>query len=393
MTFEENRIAELKKYNVLDTLTEQDYEDITFLASVIFDVPIALISFVDSDRQWFKSHRGLPASETLREYSFCAHAINKTSEVMIVEDSRIDERFKDNPLVTGDPEIVFYAGAPLINEEGFGLGTVCIIDTKVRKLTDDQIKSLQALSNQVMTLLKIRKTNLELESLKLQLEARNMDLEQFAMVVSHDIKSPLTTIILANKIISDKYGEKLGDDFSKLLSRSSNSVNKIKSLVDGILSYYKNQANVNSHDRIDVGSFFESLNRSIDFPEKVIISYTNDIEFIEFDRSQLEQIFSNLINNSIRYNHNEVVQISIGLTEDKDFYKFFFEDNGMGIAKENHEKVFDLFTTVSPFDNAGLKGSGIGLPTIKKIIENARGTISISSGLGAGTSFTFTLKK
>lgn len=393
MTFEENRIAQLKRYNILDTLTEQDYEDITFLASVIFDVPIALISFVDSDRQWFKSHRGLSASETLREYSFCAHAINNTSEVMIVEDSRIDERFKDNPLVTGDPEIVFYAGAPLINEDGFGLGTVCIIDNRVRKLTDQQIKSLQALSSQVMTLLKLRKANLELESLKLDLETRNKNLEQFAMVVSHDIKSPLTTIILANKIISDEYGDKLGADFNNLTSRSSNSANKIKSLVDGILSYYKNHENFNSHDRIDVSAFFESLNRSIDVPEKVIISYTNDIDFIEFDRSQLEQIFSNLINNSIRYNHNEVVQINIGAKEEGDFYKFFFKDNGIGIAKENHEKVFDLFTTLSPVDNAGLKGSGIGLPTIKKIIENAKGNISISSELGKGTSFTFTLRK
>ena len=212
-----------------------------------------------------------------------------------------------------------------------------------------------------------------------------MELEQFAMVVSHDIKSPLTTIILANKIISDKYGEKLGDDFSKLLSRSSNSVNKIKSLVDGILSYYKNQANVNSHDRIDVGSLFESLNRSIDFPEKVIISFTNDIDFIEFDRSQLEQIFSNLINNSIRYNHNEVVQISIGLTEDKDFYKFFFKDNGIGIATANNRHIFEpKFTTKS-------SGMGLGLGIIKNIIENYKGTITFESEVNEGTVFTVSL--
>jgi GAF domain-containing protein len=143
MTHEAKRLKELRKYNILDSLTEKDYEDVTFLAAVICDVPIALISFVDGDRQWFKSHRGLPGSETSREYSFCSHAIEIPDEVMIVEDSRIDERFRNNPLVTGDPGIVFYAGVSLVNKEGFGLGTVCIIDTKTRTLTESQITALK----------------------------------------------------------------------------------------------------------------------------------------------------------------------------------------------------------------------------------------------------------
>jgi len=392
-THEAKRIKELRKYNILDTLTEKDYEDVTFLASVICDVPVALISFVDEDRQWFKSHLGTSTSETLRAYSFCSHAIESPGEIMIVEDSRIDERFMNNPYVTGDPEIVFYAGVPLVNEKGFGLGTVCIIDNKVRTLGDSQIKALKILSSQVMNLLEVRKSNLELELLKVRLETQNKDLQQFAMIVSHDIKSPLASVLLTNKIIKDSYSDKLGENFNNLISISDNSANKINSLVDGILSYSQGNKNIILPEIIDANDFFESLNKTIVSPKKYNITYTNKIKVLFFSRVQLEQIFYNLINNSIRYNNKEIAQINIDLSEDNDFYKFSFKDNGIGIAKENHEKIFDLFTTLSEVDNLGLKGSGIGLATIKKIIENAKGSISVSSELGMGTNFKFTIKK
>ena len=392
-THEAKRIKELRKYNILDTLTEKDYEDVTFLASVICDVPVALISFVDEDRQWFKSHLGTSTSETLRAYSFCSHAIESPGEIMIVEDSRIDERFMNNPYVTGDPEIVFYAGVPLVNEKGFGLGTVCIIDNKVRTLGDSQIKALKILSSQVMNLLEVRKSNLELELLKVRLETQNKDLQQFAIIVSHDIKSPLASVLLTNKIIKDSYSDKLGENFNNLISISDNSANKINSLVDGILSYSQGNKNIILPEIIDTNDFFESLNKTIVSPKKYNITYANNIKVLFFSRVQLEQIFYNLINNSIRYNNKEIAQINIDLSEDNDFYKFSFKDNGIGIAKENHEKIFDLFTTLSEVDNLGLKGSGIGLATIKKIIENAKGNISVSSESGVGTIFKFTIKK
>lgn len=175
------RLKELIGYNILDTLTEKDYEDITFMASLICDVPVALISFVDEKRQWFKSHKGLAISETLREHSFCAHAITSPNQPFIVPDSRKDARFRDNPFVTGDPNIVFYAGIPLINEKGLGLGTVCVIDTKPRILTDDQLSGLQVLSAQVINLLEIRKTNATLKTAQLQSETRNEALEKAAI--------------------------------------------------------------------------------------------------------------------------------------------------------------------------------------------------------------------
>jgi signal transduction histidine kinase len=244
-----------------------------------------------------------------------------------------------------------------------------------------------------MHLLELRKINYELELLQLQLATRNKDLEQFAMVLSHDIKSPLTSVLLTNSIIKKQFGNKLGEEFTNMVEISNNSANKIKTLVDGILSYYQDNKNFSSPQNIDMDEFFGSLNNTIASPKKYNITYTNDIKTVYYSRVQLEQVFYNLINNSIRYNDKDIVEINIALTEDNNFYIFSFKDNGIGIAKENYDKIFELFVTLSSADELGLKGSGIGLSTIKKLIENGNGKIAVSSVLGEGTTFNFTLKK
>jgi PAS domain S-box-containing protein len=159
---DEARLQELKSYNILDSMPETDFDDLTALASAICEVPIALISLVDEKRQWFKSHKGLDAEETPIEQSFCAHAILDTTEIMIVEDARDDSRFKDNPLVTGDPHIVFYAGVPLVNEDGFPLGTLCIIDPRKRAITEAQKTALRTLARQVMDKLELKRKHIAL---------------------------------------------------------------------------------------------------------------------------------------------------------------------------------------------------------------------------------------
>lgn len=156
-TNEEARLIELKKYEILDTLPEKAYDDITILAAHICDTPIALISLIDESRQWFKSKVGLTASETDRESAFCAHAIIDPNNVFIVPNATNDHRFLDNPLVTGEPYIRFYAGAPL-QVDGCGLGTLCVIDTKPRELTEAQIEALCALSRFVVSQLDLRYT-------------------------------------------------------------------------------------------------------------------------------------------------------------------------------------------------------------------------------------------
>ncbi len=160
---ESQRLAALRQYEVLDTLPETVFDDLTLLASQICQTPIAAISLVDEDRQWFKSRIGVAASETPRSQAFCAHAILNQHEVLEVNDATLDARFADNPLVTSDPHIRFYAGAPLVTPEGQALGSLCVIDRSPRRLTAEQLAALRALSRHVVAQLELSRRARELQ--------------------------------------------------------------------------------------------------------------------------------------------------------------------------------------------------------------------------------------
>jgi len=168
---EPQRLAELRGYEVLDTPPEEAFDNITLLASHICNTPIALITLVDSDRQWFKSRVGVTVAETSRDIALCAHTIVE-DDLLVIPDASLDKRFARNPLVRSHPRIRFYAGAPLITKKRHALGTLCVIDRVPRKLSKDQLEALRALSRQVMAQLEARR---EIKHLQRQLQDRSRD--------------------------------------------------------------------------------------------------------------------------------------------------------------------------------------------------------------------------
>jgi len=389
------RLLALKEYSILDSLPEKEYDDITYIASQICKTPIALISLLDDKRQWFKSHHGLDATETAKEIAFCAHAINDKRNMMIVPDSRKDIRFHDNPLVTDAPYVIFYAGMPLVTTEGYALGTLCVIDNRPNELSAEQVQALKALSDQLMKLFELRKQTFVLDQKVKELEAQNAGLDRFARVAAHDIKSPLGNIILLSEYFKNKYGAILDDEGNELLSLMNTSSYKLVDLIDGILKYSSNTKLLSeSKEEIQLTQFIQALFPLVDSKHEVHFQIQSNLDPILYtNKVALEQILINLFTNSIKYNDKDKIEICIKIDDRNDFVRFVISDNGPGIKDEDRERIFKIFETTSNADRSGARGYGIGLATVKSLVEGLGGRIAVSSAPNEGCSFEFTIRK
>ena len=228
-TNELERLADLQSFEILDTPEEQGFNEIAGIASIIFDMPIALISLVDEARQYFKARVGLDATETPRDVAFCAHAILE-SKVMVVEDAREDKRFEGNALVTQDPRIRFYAGAPLITDAGNRLGTLCLIDIEPRTLTPKQEEILQLLANRVISEMKLRRANLQLR--KTHAVVKRLFATFSDGVVAINAANEITYIDEKASLIFRTDEEKaLGRSWEEVLKLNTNSMTAIHELL------------------------------------------------------------------------------------------------------------------------------------------------------------------
>ena len=392
--YEEERIKALGSLEILDTLPEIDFDNLTLLAAEICGTPISLVSFVDKDRQWFKSHFGLDIEETSRESSFCAHAIHNPNDIFIVEDSRLDERFHDNPLVTDGPNIVFYAGFPLVSQKGFPLGTLCVADQKPRELTKNQIRSLKALSHQTLNLLELRLHKAELEKTVKKLEDKNIELEKFAYMAAHDLKSPLGNISSLAKIFVENYTASIDAEGHEILNLIINSANKLRKMISGLLDFSKSDRGFQGKkEDVNLEVLKEEISNLLVFKSNCNITLQTNVNSIKVNKTAIEQILINLVANAIKYNDKEIIEIGIHVNEKKDFYEISVSDNGPGILKEHYQRIFQIFEVLSPQDRFGESGNGIGLATVKKIVESLGGTIYVESEIGKGTKFIFTISK
>ena len=390
---ERERLEDLESYAILDTLSEPHYDNITAVAAEICDAPISLISLVDDQRQWFKSHHGLPVSETPKEHAFCAHAINDPHNAFIVQDARLDERFYGNPLVLGEPYIIFYTGIPLVSENGLPLGTLCVLDNKPRELNQNQMRCLTTLSDQVMNLLELRKKTLLLEQALTNLEEKNKEWERFAFIASHSLKSPLNNISNLMQMFLSKHAPSIKSDGQTMLRLIENLFSKLRNLIDGLLEYNSSESVLKEKkSRIDIGELRNHVESLFANDDKINIVLRTTLGEIYTYRRAIEQILINLITNAIRYNDKNSVEIEIGILENGSKYEFYVQDNGPGIANKHQKKIFEIFEAIEKEDKFGQSGNGIGLAVVKKIVEKSGGSIKVESELGKGARFEFTLK-
>jgi diguanylate cyclase (GGDEF)-like protein len=268
---EQDRLRALRGYEILDTPPEQAFDDLVCLASVICETPISLVSLVDEQRQWFKAQLGLDVPETSREVSFCAHAILEPHDVLIVPDATVDQRFSDNPLVTGDPQIRFYAGAPIATSSGHAVGTLCVLDREPRELTQQQREALRALARQAATQLDLRSALSALrrtqETSRLyqeQLEASQLKLERANALLEAQSVTDMLTGLYNRRAFAQQLGQALANG-----ARQNRPVSLLLLDVDYFKPYNDTFGHLAGDDALrEVAEILRNTARATDIPAR-----------------------------------------------------------------------------------------------------------------------------
>ncbi|MFC4095518.1 GAF domain-containing sensor histidine kinase [Euzebyella saccharophila] len=423
---EEERLKLLDSYSILDTLPEEDYDNLTKLAAEICQTPISLITLLDDHRQWFKSHHGLNIRETPKDQAFCAHAIHTHEKIFTVKDSREDARFFDNPLVTGEPRVVFYAGVPLKNSSGLPLGTLCVIDHQPHELSQSQKEALNILADQVMNLLELRKNKLELENknrdlknlsdelevkveqrtqeLALQnreLEKMNSELQSFAYISSHDMQEPLRKIQTFVSQILATESANLSEKGIYRFNRMQLAANRMQTLIQDLLSYSKAEKSNQIFEETSFQEITEEIKDNLleELEHKKATLTIKGNCSAELIPSQFKQLFANLIVNSLKFAKKKVPSIisvdiatidhtqikEFPLRKDTEYCRILFKDNGVGFDQKYAEQIFKIFHRLH--NRKEYEGTGIGLAIVKKIVQNHQGYITAKGQLGEGVTF------
>jgi two-component system NtrC family sensor kinase len=381
---EETRLAALERYAILDTLPEQEYEDVTLMASYICGTPIALISLVDRERQWFKSTTGLPLRETSRESSFCAHTLKSREdaepETLIVPDALEDERFADNPLVLGGPGIRFYAGAPLIAPGGLVLGTVCVIDTKPRVLAAEQIHALEALSRQVMARLELRVKLIEDEkrAVALRTAEKLAAVGRLASSVAHEINNPLQSMTNLLFMAETSDAESRVD----YIRQAQEELGRVSHIVTQTLRFHRQS---DSPAALRLGQVVESVlmlfrTRLKHAATRVEVRDTQTTELVCYG-SDVRQVVANLAGNALdAINGMGGGRILIRIRDAADpatarpGVRLTVADSGVGMDAATRARLFEPF-----FSTKGARGTGLGLWVSLGILEKHGATMRVKS--------------
>ncbi len=506
---ERERLRELQALDLLDTPTEERFDAVARLAARTFRAPIALVSLVDEDRQWFKACIGLEVRATGREVSFCSHAIEHPEEVMVVEDALKDPRFRDNGLVTGPPHIRFYMGAPIRGPGGSVLGTVCVIDRNprsvepgdtaimhslarlvefeivLRLLAHEQpldlvsvgdVQALDAMSrmrfwemsrdmlciastegyfldvnarfmqvlgrdrNQLLetpfiefvhpddrdaTLKEVaklqsglptisfsnryrcqdgsykwlewtatplgdtlyavardvtqrRKMDEDMRQIQGALERSNQALEEYAYLVSHDMREPLRAVISRLDAIMEDHADALPENAVHHLDRATRAGTRLTHMIDNLMEYARlGKAEPPGDAVTDLGQVMDNIRSSLNplLEERGAKLIVGDMPVLPGDPARIEMLMQNLVKNGIQSVSDGAPRIKIEAAEEAGWWNIDVSDNGRGIPEVNRENIFRMFQQIHPEQLGG--SAGIGLAVCRRVVEQHGGTIAV----------------
>ena len=349
---EQARIKALLQCGILDTEPEAVYDDFVKLASYICQTPIALISLVDPTRQWFKAKVGCPASETSRAIAFCAHAILQ-ADVFVVPDTLTDLRFADNPLVTGDPHIRFFAGAPLITPEGLSIGTLCAIDREPRTLSLEQLTTLQALARQVVTQLEMRRLTKELKQL---VESKN----KLFHIVSHDLRAPFNGILAFSQTLADEAETLSREEIQDFSQTVLTSAEQFMHLIDNLLQCTRFELGTLDYQPTNVALDTVVMNvltllKGNAAQKKIdIVCQANPTAEVLADSTMLHSIVQNLVGNALKFTPVEG-RVTIQAEEQDTIIQVSVIDTGVCVSPEKLAGLFEAMAGRSTDGTAGEK--------------------------------------
>lgn len=384
--FEASSVPE--EFEILRNAPEKDYRDILFLATQICKTKAAAICIVENGRPWCKTSVGISSDDITKAEALWKIPL-QDQKLLKVKSLQADDRF------VGDfGGYSFYAGVPLVTNSGENLGVLMLFDPQEKDLDSQQEYALQILAGQVLNLVTFRKQKNEYARIQENLQQRYSDLEKFASVVSHDIKSPLANIISLTELLKEENAENFDEATKQYIDYLSQASHSLRNYVDGLLVFYRSEKILEKEEEdVNLKSFFEKLVSLYKVEPDVEIIYPHHGHLKKVNKHALTQIFMNLISNALKYNSKEKRLVEISFNADESFYYFEVKDNGNGIPEEDFEKIFELFTTLDHDDRHGNPGSGIGLATVKKMLHHMGGDISISSTPGKGSNFKLKIKR
>lgn len=392
------RLAALKRYNILDTLPDHAFDDATKLVSYICGVPIAHISFIDENRQWFKSEIGVGVSEVPREISFCNYTILDT-KIVEINDTHLSERFKDDPNVTGGFNVRFYAGVPITTPDGYNIGTLCAVDHVVKELNDNQRNALSIVAKHVMAQLEIGTKNIELDYQKKIAERAVLAKDNFLANMSHEIRTPLNAIIGFTDLLDQTELDEVQQEYIDSVQIAGEN---LLIIINDILDLSKIESG-----NLTIESEPFNLKRTLKHVYSLLkVKVQKDVEFNLYldadmpdnvigDQGRLNQILVNLVGNSLKFTQEGEVTVSVKkIEENNDNYtlRFSVKDTGIGIPKNKLKTIFERFTQGEESTTRTFGGTGLGLNIVKQLVELHKGEIHVKSELNRGSEFFFFLK-